>query len=133
MVNESFVGCIAITDNENKPNRVLEVKTLTKSAYKELVKKASENLKELTEKKDKELKEKQEKEMLLYSRLDKMSIVIAYLMFNEIVERGKANTTNEFEDMFACWLIGKCEIAIELCPKEYLYILERLGVDYGRN
>lgn len=133
MVNESFVGCIAITDNENKPNRVFEIKTLTKSAYKELVKKANENLKELTEKKDKELKEKQEKEKLLCSRLDKMSIVIAYLMFNEIVERGKVKTTNEFEDMFALYLCGKCELVIELCPKEYLDILERLGVDYGRN
>ena len=133
MGNESFVGCIAITDNNNKPTKIIEVKTLTQSAYKELVKKANENLKELTEQKDKELKESQEKEKILYSRLDKMSILLAYLMFNELTERGKVKTTKEFEDMFDLWLIGKAEIVYELCPKEYLNILERLGVDYGRN
>lgn len=137
MENNKFVGYVALNDDSGKPISVVEVKTTKEEMYKNLVKQANENKKAKVEqeKKEKEEKAKQEKEdkLALESRLDKMSITLAYLMFNEIVERGKVETTDEFEDMFACWLVGKCELAIELCPQTYLDILERLGVDYGRN
>lgn len=137
MGEQKFVGYTILTDDDNKPIKVLEVKTAKEEMYKNLVKQANENKKTKVEQanKEKEEKAKQEKEekFALESRLDKMSITLAYLMFNELVERGKVETTDEFEDMFACWLVGKCELAIELCPQTYLDILERLGVDYGRN
>lgn len=137
MGEQKFVGYTILTDDDNKPIKVLEVKTTKEDLYKNLVKQANENKKAKVEQanKEKEEKAKQEKEdkLALESRLDKMSITLAYLMFNELVERGKVETTDEFEDMFACWLVGKCELALELCPQTYLDILERLGVDYGRN
>lgn len=133
LMETKFTSVAISYDNDKKPIAMQEIKTLTESGLKDLKKQVESNKREKQEKLDKLEQEKQEKETKLYSRLDKLSILLAYLMFNEIVERGKANTTNEFEDMFACWLVGKCEIAVELCPKEYLDILERLGVENGRD
>ena len=137
METPKFVGYVTLNDDSGKPISVVEVKTTKEEMFKNLVKQANENKKAKVEQasKEKQEKAKQEKEekLALESRLDKLSITLAYLMFNELVERGKVETTDEFEDMFACWLVGKCEIAIELCPQTYLDILERLGLDYGRD
>lgn len=130
---EKFVNCCVIYDNSGNPIDIVESKTITETAFKDLKKKVALNKKEIAQAKSDKEKELLEKEIKEQAKQDKHTILLAYLMFNEIVERGKANTTNEFEEMFACWLVGKCEIAIELCPKEYLDILERLGLDYGRN
>jgi len=133
MGQTEFVGCISINDSQGKPIQVAEVKTITKDSYKNLVKQATENQRAKAESENKKAKEREEKEKALYSRLDNISILLAYQMFNELVERGKAKTTNEFETMFTLWLSGKSELDKNLCPKEYLDILERLGVNYGRN
>lgn len=131
MENNKFVGYVTLNDDSGKPISVVEVKTIKEDLFKNLVKQANENKKAKVEQanKEKEEKAKQEKEdrLALDIRLNNMAITLAYLMFNELVERGKVETNEDFEKSYALWLKGEGGLELEKCPQTFEDILERLG------
>ena len=123
----SKVETIAIEYNEyNEPVKVLRVKTLNKDLSTSLKEKAIENQKKIEKKKldyqvSKDLEQQNEK-----TKIDVLKIMLSYSQFTNLVEKGLAETTEEFEQMYQNFLLTGSAFNEELCPIVFATIYGRV-------
>ena len=108
-------------NDDGKIKEVFEVKTINEEKFKQLKTEASEHKAKVQLEKQEQEKKDKLKENKLYIK----SIAIAKALFNELVDSGKAETTNEFEEMFDSFILGG-SFDTSIAPIKFLNILERL-------
>ncbi|MBQ3943078.1 MAG: hypothetical protein II669_02030 [Elusimicrobia bacterium] len=124
---EKFVNCCVIYDNSGNQIDIVESKTITETAFKDLKKKVALNKKEIAQAKSDKEKELAEKEKLANAKHEKQNIMLAYLMYDELVERGTIEFNKNFESDYLKWLNEGTQLDLEKCPAQFKAILERLG------
>ena len=109
------------TDDKGNATEVLEVRNVKGEELNSLKKKVSEHLAEEQKLAEEQIKAEKLKDNKLYIK----AVAIAKTLFNELVDSGKAKTTNEFEEMFDRFILGG-SFNESIAPIKYLEILERL-------
>ena len=109
------------TDDKGNATEVLEVRNVKGEELNSLKKKVSEHLAEEQKLAEEQIKSDKLKDSKLYIK----AVAIAKTLFNELVDSGKAKTTNEFEEMFDKFIIGG-SFDESIAPIKYLDILGRL-------
>ena len=124
---EKFVNCCVIYDNNGNPIDIIENKTITETAFKDLKKKVALSKKEIAQVKSDKEKELAKKEELANEKHERQNIMLAYLMYDELVERGNIEFNKDFENDYLKWLNEGTKLDLEKCPTQFKAILERLG------
>ena len=109
------------TDDKGNATEVLEVRNVKVDELNALKKQLSE----CSAEKQKLAEEKIKTDKLKDNKLYIKAVAIAKTLFNELVDSGKAKTTNEFEEMFDRFILGG-SFNESIAPIKYLEILERL-------
>ena len=109
------------TDDKGNATELLEVRNVKGEELNSLKKQVSGHLAE----KQKLAEEKIKAEKLKDNKLYIKAVAIAKTLFNELVDSGKAKTTNEFEEMFDRFILGG-SFDESIAPIKYLDILRRL-------
>lgn len=119
---------VAIETNDiGKVVNVFDIQTLETKQVKELEKTAKKNRQDLQEKHNAEIEKAKKVEQARNETIKSLSLVVAYLMFNELVERGDCETTESFENMVMAWLKKEQkEFDLSKAPTMFLSILERV-------
>lgn len=124
-MEDKFVSYAVEYNDQKEPISAIKVATLKESVAKEIVAKVKNHKKAVANQKQRE----SENELVRNSNIDKklknQGIIVAYLMFNELVEKGVLETTDRFETMFMGFLYGG-EFNGNVAPSSFLKILERV-------
>ena len=109
------------TDDKGNATEVLEVRNVKVDELNALKKQLSE----CSAEKQKLAEEKIKTDKLKDNKLYIKAVAIAKTLFNELVDSGKAKTTDEFEEMFDKFILGG-SFDESIAPIKYLDILRRL-------
>ena len=109
------------TDDKGNATEVLEVRNVKVDELNSLKNQVSEHLAEEQKLAEEQIKAEKLKDNKLYIK----AVAIAKTLFNELVDSGKAKTTNEFEEMFDKFILGG-SFDESIAPIKYLDILRRL-------
>lgn len=112
-------------DESNLLVSVVEIKTLSEDKISELKKTAQKNVASLHQIKKVELESLESEKVKLNKTLNNIAYVCAKSYFDNLVEKGAVETTQEFEDMFSDYLKGG-SFNEEIAPISYKNILGRI-------
>jgi len=125
-MEEKLVNYAVKYNDLKEPIETMKVLTLTESRAKEIVSKVKKHESLVQDRKEQNEKEKQERDLVKAKKIEHQAYLISYLVFNEYVEKGVFETTQDFEKMVHDFLFAKCEFNRMLAPSPFLSILERV-------
>lgn len=125
-MNNVYKTIYVETDTLGNCIKVIESKTLTSEKVEELKKSAkSYREQQLKLQKEKDLQEK-EKNKIFANKQHIKSVFIAKNYFDNLVDRGLTETSEEFETNFNLFVLGVAELDKTVMPSKFAEILERL-------
>lgn len=126
MAKELFNSCIVEYDSVGNVVGVFEIKTLKQEQIVALKKQAKENLAKKLEQENEELEIAKQNEKVAKAKEYRRAVILAKLQFNELVESGKSETTEQFENDYDNFVLLGGELDLENAPTDFKTILERV-------
>lgn len=121
----TFKSCIVEYDETGKCTKICELKTLSAEQIQTLKNQESEYLALKENEKNLKLKEKEEEEQKIADLLLRIIVILTKLQFNELVDSGETETTQEFEDRYNTFIEGG-DFDYSNAPEKFISILERI-------
>lgn len=122
-----------LKDSNGKIALVVDTKTTTLTKCRELKAQADNYQQELEIAKNQAEKEQNDKLTELSRKIAQNGLFIAKVVFDNLVDRGVFETTEEFESAFVDFVVNGKNIPTIVMPTNYKKLLERVGVRLWEN